>query len=256
MIQIPISGWITSRTAVGRTLSARRCPTPSASAAATAAYCWNESRTNQEEQAVTALWHSMFSRGKRKRLALALAVCAGLGFLLRGLQGEQPMGLGPLLRETPGSLHPDFRGEWKLDVQASESLVPILRARGKSLMESLVVSRSPVTHVIGGDGNRMTVTVQTPLFTQIQELLLDGTPTDVNDPDGNRITAVSAWSADGQSLITTTNSPSLRMTLTRRLDSDRRTMYLDVSYHSRAGEPIEVRRVFRLVRLVTDPRSA
>jgi hypothetical protein len=98
----------------------------------------------------------------------------------------------------------------------------------------------------------MTVVVKTPLFEKKEELLLDGTPTRVSDPEGNPAEAVTRWSEDGQALITTATAvggPASRVTLTRSLAPDRRTTYLDLDYRFAGKEPVRVRRVFRLIRL-------
>jgi hypothetical protein len=165
------------------------------------------------------------------------------------VQADPTLAAGNWVAADTGIARPDFRGDWKIDLAASESLAPILRAKGKSALESLMVSKAPITHVIRGDERRMTITVRTPVFEQTEQLLLDGTPTEVKDPEGKPVMAVTRWSDDGLALITVTRGDAETLTFTRSLDPDRRTMYLDMEYRPANGMPIAVRRVFRLVRL-------
>jgi hypothetical protein len=157
--------------------------------------------------------------------------------------------------------HPDFRGDWKLDLEASDSVAPILRAAGKSEWTILLASKTSVTHILRGDLRRLTLLIKTPVRDQKQELLLDGTPTRAIGPDGGETLASTRWSEDGQSLMTTTQASSsqpLSFRITRSLAADRRTMCLDVECQGKDGNPIRVRRVFRLVALPPDrlPASA
>jgi hypothetical protein len=165
------------------------------------------------------------------------------------VEADPALVAGPPVRSETGVVHPDFRGEWKIDLASSESLAPILRAKGKSAVEVAVLSRVPITHIITGDHRQMTVRVKTPLFDRTEVLPLDGTLTHVADPEGNPAEATTRWSEDGQSIVTVTEQPSLRVTITRSLDPDRRTMYLDLKYHFSKQDPICVRRVFRLIGL-------
>jgi hypothetical protein len=151
--------------------------------------------------------------------------------------------------------HPDFRGDWKLDLEVSDSVAPILRAAGKSEWTILLASKTTATHIIRGDLRRLTLLIKTPVRDQKQELLLDGTPTQALGPDGGETSASTRWSEDGQSLITTTQASSsqpLSFRITRSLASDSRTMFLDVQCQGKEGSPICVRRVFRLVALPPD----
>jgi hypothetical protein len=154
--------------------------------------------------------------------------------------------------------HPDLRGEWKLDLEVSDSVAPLLRTVGKSEWTILLASKAAVTHIIRGDLRRLTLLIKTPVRNQKQELLLDGTPTRAIGPDGGETWASTRWSEDGQSLITTTQASdrqTLSFRITRSLASDRRTMFLDVQYQGKDGNPIRVRRVFRLVVLPLDPSA-
>jgi hypothetical protein len=184
-----------------------------------------------------------------------------------GVARPQPVEVDPALQA--GTLedgqssvrHPDFRGDWKLDLETSDPVAPLLRATGKSGLTIMLASKATVTHIIRGDLHHLTLLIKTPVRDQKQEILLDGTPTPATTPDGGETLASTRWSADGQALITTTQANSrqpMSFRLTRSLAVDRRTMFLDVECRGKDGEPIRVRRVFRLVALPPDspPSSA
>jgi hypothetical protein len=173
---------------------------------------------------------------KRRWVALALVAAAGAGLWLwwQSLVRIDPvpaLAAGPRVPEGTGALHPDFRGDWRVDLEASESIAPIARAKGRSALEALVLSKVPVTHVIRGDDLRMRVVVQTPLFDRTEEVLTDGTPTHVVDAEGNEGEAVTRWGEDGQMLVTRTAESlagqPVPVTIVRSLDPDHRTMYID-----------------------------
>jgi hypothetical protein len=206
-------------------------------------------------------------KGRRRLLVIAVltivVVAGGLwlwGDRLQQVWPNPALATGTQTDEATNVSHPDFRGDWQIDLQASEPVAPILRAKGKSALEINLASKVSSTQVIRGDQRRLTIVVKTFLFEQKEELLLDGTPTRVKPLDGPEAEAVTRWSEDGQSLITTTTDQAggrvAQVTVTRSLDPDRRTMYVDLEYRFAEGEPIRVRRVFRLVRLPDDGEKA
>jgi hypothetical protein len=193
-------------------------------------------------------------------LAVAAAVCTGLWLWVESLGHVDPdltlAARGQVVTDS-GVSHPDFNGDWQLDLPASESLTPIMRAKGKSDFECKVLAKIPSTHVIRGDYRRMTVAIKTPLGSRAGEVVTDGKPAKVLDPEGKEVVAVTRWSDDGQSLITTTPEDAggrpAQMVMTRSLDPDRRTMYLDFEYRLPGADPIKVRRVLRLVAVPEGP---
>lgn len=196
----------------------------------------------------------------RRVLALICLMNSSM-FLWNRLAHPQRPAINPALRASTQKdvssnvYHPDFRGEWKLDLEVSDSVAPILRATGKSEWTILLASKAAVTHIILGDLRRLTLVIKTPVRDQKQELLLDGTPTRAFGPDGGETWASTRWSEDGQVLITTTQArsgQSQSFRITRSLAIDRRTMLLDVECQGKDGKPIHVRRVFRLVALPPD----
>jgi hypothetical protein len=194
---------------------------------------------------------------QRRRLTLTFLI-GGAMFLWYGMAHPEHTKIDPRMKAgtqkdaQSGISHPDFRGDWKLDLEASDSVAPLLRAAGKSEWTISLASKVTSTHIIRGDLHRLTLRIETPVRTQEQEIPLDGTPTRVTGPDGSETLASTRWSEDGQALITTTQASSqqpLSFRITRSLDADRRTMFLDVECQGRDGQPIRVRRVYRLVAL-------
>jgi hypothetical protein len=195
-------------------------------------------------------------RRRRWIVVLVAAVAVGTGLWLwvesLGHVNADPKlaARGQVVTES-GVSHPDLNGDWKLDLPASGSLTPIMRARGMSALECMILSKVPSTHVIRGDHRRMTLVIKTPLADRAGEIVVDGVPARVLDPEGKEVEAVTRWSEDGQSLIITTTEDAggrpAELIMTRSLDADRRTMYLDFEYRLAGADPIKVRRVFRLV---------
>jgi hypothetical protein len=149
------------------------------------------------------------------------------------------------------TVHPDFRGEWQTDLVASDSIAPLAQAKGRSVLVSRIIAAMPIAHVIRGDHRRIAVTVRTPLFEQTEEFPTDGTPTKVVGPDGEEAEAVTRWSEDGRSLITTTTDTTatrpIHVTITRSLSEEPGTMHVDIQYLLSDGTLLQAKRVFRLV---------
>jgi hypothetical protein len=201
-------------------------------------------------------------KSRRTRWAVALGLVAGT-CISAWLWWKQAVHieLNPALAagtesdKKSGVSHPDFRGEWKYDRDASDSVDPLLEAKGISYLKRIALAKLPILHVIGGDHKRLAVTVKMPPFVeQTEELPTDGTPTKSASPEekGKMLDAVTRWSDDGQSLVTTTvdetDGKLARLVITRSLDPDRRTMYVDFQLHLPGREPLKARRVFRLIK--------
>jgi hypothetical protein len=191
-------------------------------------------------------------------LALVAGACTALWLWWKQairIELNPALAAGTQSAGEPGVTHPDFRGEWKLDVEASDSVDPLLKAKGIGFARRMAMVNLPVTNVIRGDHRRLFITVRmTPIIEQTEELPTDGTPTKSASPeDGKLLDSQTRWSADGQSLITTTvdemDGKPIRLTVTRSLAPDRRTMYVDFRFQPPTGGPLEARRVFRLVKL-------
>jgi hypothetical protein len=95
--------------------------------------------------------------------------------------------------------------------------------------------------------------IKAPVLEQTVEIFTDGTPTKALAPDGTQSVVVTRWSEDGQSLISTStdsaNGQPAEMKMTRTLAPDRRSMYVDMEFTYAGGEPVRVRRIFRLIAL-------
>ncbi len=202
------------------------------------------------------------SRSRRRwliSLALVAGVCTVLGLWWKKATSPTPnsaLAAGTEAGEQAGVTHPDFRGEWQYDRSASDPVDPLLEAKGIGYLKRMALANLPITHVISGDHKRVRVTVKMPPFIeQTEELPTDGTPSKSASPEerGKMLDAVTRWSDDGQSLVTTAvdemDGKPVRLIVTRSLAPDRRTMYVDFQLHLPTGEPLKARRVFRLVKL-------
>ena len=191
-------------------------------------------------------------RGGSAAILLLAAVCFMNGPRLSGFDPRDAAGR-VLLPARPGAgaaiTYPDFSGEWKIDHSESDSLAPVLRAKGMSLLEIVAASRMPVTYRIQGNSRRLTVSLKTPFVEQTEELMTDGTPTRFIGLEGHVAEAVTRWSDDRRALITTTSDRvGVRLAtvrLARSLTGDGQTMYIRLDYVLPEGERIQIRRVFR-----------
>jgi hypothetical protein len=200
------------------------------------------------------------SKPRRRRWLVALivvaAIPAGLWLWLEWLgriNADPSLAARTPVPTEAGVLHPNFSGDWKIDLEASESMTPILKLKGRSTLECVVLAKVPMTHVIRGDYRRYTIVIQTPVRDQSAEVYTDGRPIKALDPEGKETVAVTRWSEDGQSLVTTStdtlNGQPAQMKMTRSLAPDGRTMYVDLEFTCAQTSPIRVRRVFRLIAL-------
>src|SRR5262245_50521436 len=94
----------------------------------------------------------------RRRRALTLVLVAGacgglwLGaHSLRRVRADAAPAAPSRASPATAGAHPDFRGDWELDAQASESLVPLVRAMGKSALKGRILSGLPMTQSVRGD---------------------------------------------------------------------------------------------------------
>ena len=152
-----------------------------------------------------------------------------------------------------GIEHPDFRGVWQLDLEASDSLVPILEAKGRNVIEQTLAANIPITHTIDiQDEREMIIKIGTPIFTKVERMLFDGSPLESIDLEGNHVEAKSTWSDDGQTIVTNVRGKApgdnVTCTIRRSLTDKRQTMYVDLDYRFSAEQQFEIRRIFRRVK--------
>ncbi|HEX4145646.1 MAG TPA: hypothetical protein VHY91_19225 [Pirellulales bacterium] len=143
----------------------------------------------------------------------------------------------------------DFSGSWQLNVEASDSLDPILEAIGLSFIERALVNNTVVTHVIRQTADELTIDVQTSFFSRTDHLPLNGQPADTLDPSGRPVESVSAWSDDGRRLISKiwVKPDKQRFTLTRSMDEEHDAMEVLIEFFPQKGKPMASRRVYRRI---------
>lgn len=92
--------------------------------------------------------------------------------------------------------HPDFSGEWEMDMKSSEPLGPVLRELGVPRLPAAVVARLAVRQSIHQNASHVSIHVNTVLSRSILNLLLDGSESLLPGLDGGPTAAVSRWLDD------------------------------------------------------------
>lgn len=127
--------------------------------------------------------------------------------------------------------HPDFTGTWVLDLDASESVEPLLAAQGRSWVERKAANSVVITQVVTQTEETITLDV-TSVATNRHDELKPGTgwqPSKTDRAESAKTRVL--WSEDGQSLITETlmtfeGGEQATMKTTRSMTTDGQTTYM------------------------------
>eukprot|EP00316_Scyphosphaera_apsteinii_P013496 CAMPEP_0119329508 /NCGR_PEP_ID=MMETSP1333-20130426/76035_1 /TAXON_ID=418940 /ORGANISM="Scyphosphaera apsteinii, Strain RCC1455" /LENGTH=205 /DNA_ID=CAMNT_0007338651 /DNA_START=80 /DNA_END=697 /DNA_ORIENTATION=- len=92
--------------------------------------------------------------------------------------------------------HADFRGEWSMDLAASDSLGPLLRELGLNFILRAIVERLQVEQSVEQDESAVWITVRTALSNEKLELRFNSTITHLPGLTGGRTDAITTWLDD------------------------------------------------------------
>ncbi|MEL6342996.1 MAG: lipocalin/fatty-acid binding family protein [Myxococcota bacterium] len=139
------------------------------------------------------------------------------------------------------ALAADFSGTWILDLSASDSVEPLLKARGVSMVKRKAAASMSVTRIISQSGNSMTVNTVTSAKNETKTYQVDGQTRTVSGDQGSADIS-HRW--DGEVMITTAQSAEGTMTTRRTISADGRTLTEQLTYKGSDGSPIVVNRIY------------
>ena len=159
-----------------------------------------------------------------------------------------------LLQATPSTaadVHPDFTGTWKLDLAASDSLDEMLKAQDAPWFARKAAGTVVVTQKIKQKApEALEVCVETPVATNCDVLKI-GAGWEEKKSDKGKVRVRTEWSADGQALVTfTETTPAKEQTpielrLTRTLQDDGKTTVQLLELKGKDGKLFKARRILR-----------
>lgn len=142
----------------------------------------------------------------------------------------------------------DFSGTWQLDRAASDSMEPLLKAQGISMVERKIASSLDITQVIQQAEDTLDLEVKSTAKNVVQKLIVDGESRRIESDRTGPSMVSHRWK--GTVLITHSigadpDGVPIRTTITRSLDDGGATMTQTIVQTTDNGTPITVRRVFR-----------
>jgi hypothetical protein len=149
--------------------------------------------------------------------------------------------LSVLTLSTSGLATVSFDGRWALDLKASDSPEQMLKRMGVSFLERKLAASTKLESTYHRSGELLTVTTRAPGFSRIETFPLDGRIEKKHEKRTGPYTIRTAWSKDGQELISTVNfktgsRKSAELVVTRKLMNRDNTLVLTQTL-SIEGEP-------------------
>lgn len=140
----------------------------------------------------------------------------------------------------------DLAGTWVLDLEASDSVDPILKAQGVSWMKRKAAASLQVTLTIAGSGNDLTIDTESSLSSRSETLTVDGeTRTKQSDKGPAQVTH--EWK--GADLLSTATLPMKggegQFVTLRSVSSDGTTLTQTITMTQPDGTKHVVKRIFR-----------
>jgi hypothetical protein len=145
---------------------------------------------------------------------------------------------------------PSFAGKWSLDIDASDTMVPIMQALGRSKMEQKMAGNMAVTQTITQTVTQMTIAIKSMVKNQTEVLLLDGTKETRDTPNMGMVQTYTSWDKDGKTLVTIAdmtlkNGDPAEMVMRRQLQDNGQTMLLQNELRLKDGQVLTANRIFR-----------
>ena len=154
--------------------------------------------------------------------------------------------LSMMLCAAPSAFAGDVQGTWVVDLEASDSLDPLLEAQGVSWAKRKLANSVEVTQTYVRKGAQVTLDVKSPVGTRTETLTTDGKLRSVTTELG-KMQVSHRW--DGEVLVTKqvreTKAGQLTVTVRREVSADGKTMTLRMTLERPDEKRVVVRRVFR-----------
>lgn len=142
---------------------------------------------------------------------------------------------------------PHLSGKWQVDLEASDSLLPILTLLDRSWVERKLAANAAVTNVITQNDDLVLIEISAPFYHETEQLPLDGKWHDHEQKLTGEYRSRTAW--QGEKLVTE-NRLTLRggepavLVITRTLDPETDRL-LQVTQLETRGRKLRARRVWR-----------
>lgn len=144
--------------------------------------------------------------------------------------------------------HPDYTGTWTLDLAASDSVDPLMKAQGQSWIARRAARRMKVTQTLAQTEQSLTADLDSSLGHRHETLPIGGDWEVRTSDDGSSVKVRTAWVGDA--LVTETQlrlndgSPA-ELGISRTLADGGRTMVQTLALRRGDQPTISARRVFR-----------
>jgi len=136
----------------------------------------------------------------------------------------------------------DLQGAWALDMTASDSLDPLLKAQGVSWVKRKAINGMKMTQTIARTGDQVTLKVDASAGGKEETLLVDGQTRTV-EADKGPLQVTHRW--DGDALVTTQEGALGTVTTWREASDDGTTLTQRITLQKTEGEAITIHRIFR-----------
>lgn len=167
--------------------------------------------------------------------------------------GVRHSGAGTAAKAAP---RVDFSGPWELDLEASDSLDPILTAYGLSALERSLICNAPVTQTITQTPGQLEIAASSGWFKHTETMPTLGQPHQALAVTGKPVEAVTNWNDGGDALVTVAwpGGNARQVTITRSLEGE--SMVVETRYFQQSGETLACRRIFRRLPGEASPEPA
>ncbi|MFZ3046571.1 MAG: hypothetical protein WA151_11715 [Desulfatirhabdiaceae bacterium] len=160
---------------------------------------------------------------------------------------------------TYAASHPDFTGQWKLDLDASDNMDDFAKAQGASWMDYTLIGNMSVTQTITQSENNITITIENMFKKRTEVMIPNGLIEEKMNEQGNLMKVRSFWSDDGSVLVTMIDTKMAdekpgQVVIKRSLSQDGGTMFQNIEIVPEKGQRFAAKRVFRKIGVTTDKK--
>jgi hypothetical protein len=160
---------------------------------------------------------------------------------------------------TYAASHPDFTGQWKLDLDASDNMDDFAKSQGASWVEYKLIGNMPVTQIITQSENNITITIENMIKKRTEVMVPNGLIEEKKNEQGNLMKVRSFWSEDGSVLVTIIDTKMAdekpgQVVIRRSLSQDGETMFQDIEIVPEKGQRFAAKRVFRKIGVTRDKK--
>lgn len=156
--------------------------------------------------------------------------------------------IGLLLGAALAAAPVDLSGTWQIDEDASESIEPLLQARGASWLERQAIKHITVQHVITQQGDRVEVNIRSTVYSRQDVHLADGVARVRESERGGDVTVTDRWDEAGlvtESRMVLADGVPAVLTVRRTVVDDGATLRMDLALRAEDGRDVEVTRILR-----------